>query len=86
MARYSIALDLAHDEPTVEQAITMTIADLEFGADIAGEVLEEHGPGGGWPLVRFTGSRDAIRELIVDYTCGDLRDAFDIALDVARVD
>ena len=29
-------------------------------------ILQEHGPGGGWPEIRYTGSRAALTRLVED--------------------
>lgn len=40
------------------------------------DVINAHGPGGGWPVVKVSGSREDVREyLITDYTAGDVTDA-----------
>lgn len=38
------------------------------GVNAIGEVIEESGAGGGWPVVRFTGPRDDLIKPIAQYS------------------
>jgi len=49
-----------------------------FAADTFGlthELIDPRGPGGGWPIIRFTGERDAIVKLLRYYFAGSSSDA-----------
>jgi len=52
----SIVLDMAYDEPTLEEAIIRV--ETEFGLKL--EVVNENGPGGGWPEIKFIGDKSEI--------------------------
>lgn len=52
---YAITLDVTHDEPTVDTALT----ELTNGLDVKAEVVNEAGPAGGWPEVKFTSHSEA---------------------------
>lgn len=61
----TLVSDLAWDDSkTAEEAVSEAIAGLEVTA----KILKEHGPGGGWPEVEFTGSRPALEKLAIWYT------------------
>lgn len=64
----SVTLDIAYDESLDGALIEMC---LDAGEGVSAEVVNERGPAGGWPEVRFSGPEDAVRRLIVAYTEGD---------------
>lgn len=43
-----------------DEGLEAAIADVKekYGVDV--KVLEEHGPGGGWPFVELSGTRDQL--------------------------
>lgn len=59
----SVELDIA-DEGNLEAWVKT------FGA-IHVELVDPHGPGGGWPVYRFVGPIKAIRALVNDYEGGE---------------
>lgn len=61
---YRVDLDWAD-----EGALTGTFPDYVEGAEgiTHAFIIEEHGPAGGWPVVRFVGGIDAIARLLIDY-------------------
>lgn len=60
----SIQLDVSFGSTeTVQDAIREMTEDTE----ITGRVVIEHGPGGGWPVVEFTGPDDEITRLEANY-------------------
>lgn len=63
--RFEIVLDVASDgaDETPEEFGAL------FGLDV--KVLEQNGPGGGWPVVQFTGSAIEIAALMVHYSNAD---------------
>lgn len=56
-------LDIAYDDETLEEAVTSLI-DTE---PLTWAVVNESGPGGGWPIVRFDGPRDALSRMLGRY-------------------
>lgn len=63
---HSIELDFAQDADTVPELLAILKAYAsEHGCK--GFLVQAVGPGGGWPLVRFTGKAGAIQSLIADY-------------------
>lgn len=59
---YVSSQDFAYNEATVELGIATVSA--KFGISI--EVVEDHGPGGGWPVVRLTGLRPNLRRALLE--------------------
>jgi hypothetical protein len=70
---HAISLDVAFDEATLDEAL----AHLTQGLDVSHEVVTEHGPGGGWPVVRFTSSAEAELDKLLQRYGGD--DQADVA-------
>jgi hypothetical protein len=49
----TLTLDIMHDEDEDIQCILAWLA----GQHVEAKIIDPHGPGGGWPLVEFTGDR-----------------------------
>jgi len=83
---YSIDLDFAYDEDTVEEGLARFLKNTtETPDDVTATVVIENGPGGGWPIVRFaTRKQSAMHDVIVGYAGGDMSDAVDIAFGVEQ--
>jgi hypothetical protein len=66
---YQQTLDFAYDEATIEEGIHRFYFTNGLGTDrVQWEVVEEHGPGGGWPVIRFTADeKDDMVELLQAY-------------------
>lgn len=60
--------DEAADRAKLDEDLAVTVAQFHLES---AEVVDFHGPAGGWPLVRFTGHRDTVIELVRDYVEGD---------------
>lgn len=58
----TLELDVAHDEPLLETLIEMT-----EGTTISYRIVNPHGPGGGWPVVAFTGKDRELRRMLTDH-------------------
>lgn len=56
-------LDVAHGSDTLDYVCD----ELTLGLLVQHSVLIEAGPGGGWPVVRFTGPRNQLEELLNRY-------------------
>lgn len=72
----SLDLDFAYDEDdeTLDDAITTFIAP--YRGRIVASVVIQHGPGGGWPIVRFDAtSRVDLMSLALTYCAGDVEQA-----------
>ena len=78
--RYSIELDLAYDEDTVEEAIARI--ESEHHGKLHGEVTDAEGPGGGWPVVFWTTTDMATMVKFLRAYAGDDESAFYLALAV----
>ena len=81
---HSIELDFAQDADTLPELLTMIKAFASLHGCKA-VIVKEYGPGGGWPLVKFTGCAGAIKSLLADYASGpdelgDLLDEVDPSL------
>lgn len=63
----TLQLDVAHEEDTVEEALATIPADI----GVTHEVVDPNGPGGGWPIVEFTGSDEAIERLVREWYSPD---------------
>ena len=74
----SIELDIhfSHSDNLESLKIKTQKWASKFGK-IRAVLVDPEGPGGGWPVFRFTGPEDALRKLVVDYT-GDEAEADDI--------
>lgn len=71
---YAVDLDISTDLDSDER---LRVADLKDDLTkdldtIEATLLVEHGPAGGWPIVRFEGSGEDIARLLVRYSDGDL--------------
>lgn len=51
----SLTLDFAFEEPTLYEGLDAFLRQHDLRDLIGVEVLQESGPGGGWPVVKFTG-------------------------------
>jgi hypothetical protein len=79
--RYSIELDFAYDEDTVEEALLRVTA--AYNGKLLPTVVDASGPGGGWPIVRWTTFDQATMvRMIEEYTQGTVEDAIALALGV----
>jgi hypothetical protein len=54
------------DVETPEQA-AVNLAESVYESGITIELVNDHGPGGGWPVYRFTGSLGSIVEMVHGY-------------------
>ena len=61
--RTDVSLDLCFEGQTLEEAI----ADVKERYGVEVEVLQEHGPGGGWPFVSLSGTPDQLRKALREY-------------------
>jgi hypothetical protein len=62
----TIQLDVA------EQDLLEALLEMTEGTTISYRVVKLHGPGGGWPVVAFTGKDRELRRMLVDhYGAGD---------------
>lgn len=60
----ALNLDVAYEGETLEDAISELTKDI----DVTAEVVNERGPGGGWPVVRFVAeSEDGLNALLQRY-------------------
>lgn len=57
----TIELDFAYDEDDLATALFNTLN----GIDVTYKIVNLAGPGGGWPVIRFTGAEEALTELLV---------------------
>lgn len=55
-------VDVCFDESAGE-TIHGVIPEIEQRYGVKGEIVQLHGPAGGWPVVRFTGEFDKVRAL-----------------------
>lgn len=75
----SIELDVCSDgEATPEDAARL----LGHQHGLVVHVVVEDGPGGGWPVCRFTGERKDIAEMLMVYCDGDVEEATFLAEDI----
>lgn len=82
---YWIDLDYAYDENNVEEALARFLKNNDLTDKVTTHVIVQVGPGGGWPIVRFsTDSQSAMHDVIVAYAGGDMRDAVDLAFGVEQ--
>lgn len=58
----TIALDTCYNEDT--ETIESVIADFSASLGIAGKVVDPHGPAGGWPVVEWEGTNEALTALV----------------------
>jgi len=82
--QHSIELDFVSDADTVLKLQDL-IKAFASPHGCKGKIIEPVGPGGGWPLVKFTGCAGAIKSLLADYASGpdelgDLLDEVDPSL------
>ena len=69
----SITLDVVYGEGEGFEAETINEAAASVaGEGVTFEVITEHGPGGGWPVITFTGERPALLALIERYDADQL--------------
>jgi hypothetical protein len=59
-------LDVAYDE-TLEDAL----ATIPKNIAVTYRVVDPNGPGGGWPVIAFTGKRKAIKRLVREWYSPD---------------
>jgi hypothetical protein len=60
----AIALDVMY---TDAEGLTAALTELTEGTAVETEVILEHGPAGGWPLVRFSGPVGELRTVVKRY-------------------
>ena len=65
----TVQLDTCYNEQT--ETIDGVIADFSAEFDITGTVVDPHGPGGGWPIVEWTGTKDQLRKLAMAHYGAD---------------
>jgi hypothetical protein len=65
--RFAIELDIAHDGG--REALQAALLEQCQLYSVTNELVTEHGPGGGWPVYRITGTEAALRLFLYDY-CG----------------
>lgn len=67
-----IDLDVCYgEEQESDGSLEWTLADMTAGTNVATEVVNEHGPGGGWPIVRFTGSLVELQHIVRGYAADE---------------
>lgn len=54
------------EDPSIGETLEDTINFLVHGTEIEAEVVDPAGPGGGWPVVRFTGPEAELRGMLID--------------------
>ncbi len=59
----TIQLDTCYNEQT--ETIEGVIADFSAELGITGTVVNPHGPGGGWPIVEWKGTKEQLRKLAI---------------------
>ena len=59
----SIQLDLTYEETIQELFVIFDKTDIEF------EVLEENGPGGGWPVCQLTADEEVLEKWLLENYC-----------------
>lgn len=70
MSDTTLELDIVNEDDEDLSALRARWPKVTF------DVVTEHGPGGGWPVVKVSGDRADVRDwLITDYTAGDITDA-----------
>lgn len=62
----TIELDVAYDKDISEVGEFAQEHGVEY------KIIEEHGPGGGWPVVQFTGNKENMKNLVLAYADGDI--------------
>jgi len=65
----SIALDIAVD-PGNKEEWKSEFVDFLDQLDLTHKILEDKGPGGGWPVVDIIGDEENIKKYLIIY-CGD---------------
>jgi hypothetical protein len=60
----TIALDTCYNERT--ETIDGVITSFSEQYNITGKVVDPRGPAGGWPIVEWTGTEDALFRLVTD--------------------
>jgi hypothetical protein len=58
MAQCKVSVDMAYD--TATETPESVLAEISKEFDVIGRVLIEAGPGGGWPEVQLSGSREQV--------------------------
>lgn len=66
-----VAVELSNADEVKELNETLAEHNLTYN------VLTEHGPGGGWPLIEVEGNREDIEKYLIVYCGGDKSQAFD---------
>ncbi len=66
MAKTSIVIDLAYENGISELYDMFKDTEIEF------EVLNEDGPGGGWPECQLTGEKSDIRQWLIEKYCDEV--------------
>jgi len=63
---FTLDLDFAH-ESSSHAGRDREVSEYAASYGVRAEVIDPSGPGGGWPVVRFTGTDRALRILAADY-------------------
>lgn len=78
LKRYTVELDTVFGEASDEETIEDTCSKLAAGvAGIRWKVVNLHGPGGGWPIVEWNGTRGQLYHLLLDHYDFTVEDAQD---------
>lgn len=64
----SVDLDIAYDWEF--ETLQGVLRGIEDAFTVTAETLRVAGPGGGWPLVRFTGGQQSVSNLVEWYRRG----------------
>jgi hypothetical protein len=66
--RWALELDVTIEDGQFSTfATTFEYASRVAGSPISVDVVEPHGPGGGWPIVRFAGELASMLRLAAEY-------------------
>lgn len=74
---WSIELDIAYDAEHDREVAVQTLVEEPSSGVVRYELVREVGPGGGWPVYRFTGTFGQLAELLLAYAV-DPDDAADL--------
>jgi len=78
---YKVELDIVCNEDTYEcENLATVLKSIRFNYGLACRIIQESGPGGGWPEVELIGTKEAIDKYLDVYTDRN-RDGFEFAIE-----
>lgn len=66
--------DVAYGTNAVKETLADALAELTRGLTVLTEVVVEHGPAGGWPIVKFSGPVHHLAAVVTRYAGEDQAD------------